>query len=387
MRFIPNCQLKVLPLFCHYIRMSSGSSLCSKLAAICVLSLLLVPASWALRDACVENTFLAVAGGTPFSVGGQDVRAVGQVLHDALKAYTASFHHAHQLVSLAVSGATPCEALLSNWTLHFRGRSRDPEVFQQARTWSLLRLIGVTWLQFRPETPPPPYLWISQVILRNEFWFLKTLFPLGKRQPTNILDLGGNCGMATLYMATLFPNSRVVLVEPSIDNFLTARVNTAHIPNVFQEHAAIAPTGYSRIDSVNINGVAMKSEVMQENALIVQSVDSLNHVRSKSVVPSYGIPYLMKKHRMEVSVRSGMLELCHLPAPSHQVPGPVWHRWWTFSRLTSRVLRGICLGQMGTVRSGCLVSRVCPWRSTTKFSQKAGRAPSSNRPCRGMASN
>ncbi len=106
--------------------------------------------------------------------------------------------------------------------------------------------------------------------------------------------------MATLYMATLFPDARVVLVEPSVSNFLTARANTADLPNVFQEHAAVALAGFSKVDSLDVNGKDISSEVGHENGLVVRSVGSLDRVHSMAVVPSVGIRHLMRKYRMKV---------------------------------------------------------------------------------------
>lgn len=223
----------------------------------------LLQASWASSDACIRQAFITPANGTP--IPKEAGRDYGTWYH-ALRRQTSAYKP-HQLVPLTVSGA-PCGGLLTNWSFYMRAHSLDVPTFKQ-------------------------------VILDHEFEFLRALFPLGRRQPATIIDLGGNFGMATLYMATLFPDARIVLVEPSVSNFLTARANTAHMPHVYQEHAAVGPTGFSKVDSLDVNGQGISSEVMHENGLVVRSVSSLDRVHSMAVVPSIGIPHIMRKYQMQ----------------------------------------------------------------------------------------
>jgi hypothetical protein len=99
-------------------------------AALCVLSLLLfVPARLASSDACIKQTFITPAHGTPISMeaGVGDFRTWLKAMRNHTSTYLP-----HQLVPLTVSGATPCGGLLANWTVHLRVRSQDAPTFKQA---------------------------------------------------------------------------------------------------------------------------------------------------------------------------------------------------------------------------------------------------------------
>ena len=280
-------------------------------STVLVLSLLLfIPGHAASTDECSGKAFITPMNGKPIPMAAG--RDYGTWYH-ALQAQTTAYL-AHQLVPLTVSGA-PCGGLLANWSFYMRAHSGDVPTFKQASPLLLCACVHAVGGQLTGRTssplsllfhPTPPHCTpaaLLQVILDHEFKFLRALFPLGRRQPATILDLGGNFGMATLYMATLFPEARIVLVEPSVSNFLTARANTAHMPHVYQEHAAIGPTGFSKVDSQDVNGQGISSEIMHESGLVVRSVSSLDRVHSTTVVPSISIPHLMRKYKMEV--RSG----------------------------------------------------------------------------------
>lgn len=49
----------------------------------------------------------------------------------------------------------------------------------------------------------------------------------------NIIDLGGNIGLASAYFASKFPKAKIVTVEPEASNFEVLRVNIAPYPNIF----------------------------------------------------------------------------------------------------------------------------------------------------------
>jgi FkbM family methyltransferase len=64
--------------------------------------------------------------------------------------------------------------------------------------------------------------------------FLKMLYPLvdSDTKIEYILDGGANCGMTTLILASLFPSSVIVSVEPDPQNFAILKKNTEHLSNV-----------------------------------------------------------------------------------------------------------------------------------------------------------
>lgn len=200
----------------------------------------------------------------------------------------------NSLVELKASH--PCRGFLASWHIYLRARSKDP---------------GTFW----------------QVILQNEFDFLRSLFPA--RPPEVILDLGGNCGLVTLYMATLFPSASLVMVEPSVSNFLTARVNTIHLPNVRHEHAGIwDTTGTKRIASTAMDGTSVlenKAKYGSHDAFKLERISSVDGQRPGIVVPTVTIPNLIEKYKLhEISFMKidveGAEELLFSPNHSSWLP-------------------------------------------------------------------
>ena len=48
----------------------------------------------------------------------------------------------------------------------------------------------------------------------------------------NIIDLGGNIGLTSAYLASKFPKAKIVTVEPEASNFEMLKVNIAPYPNI-----------------------------------------------------------------------------------------------------------------------------------------------------------
>jgi FkbM family methyltransferase len=57
--------------------------------------------------------------------------------------------------------------------------------------------------------------------------------------PRVIIDAGANVGLATVFYANRYPNSRIVAIEPELSNYEMLRKNIAHYPNVTPIHAAL----------------------------------------------------------------------------------------------------------------------------------------------------
>ncbi|MGH9480890.1 MAG: FkbM family methyltransferase, partial [Terriglobales bacterium] len=69
-----------------------------------------------------------------------------------------------------------------------------------------------------------------------------------RRAPPLILDLGANIGLAAIYLAKLFPQARILAVEPDRDNFALLQRNLAPFPQVLPLLAAVASAdGAARI--------------------------------------------------------------------------------------------------------------------------------------------
>jgi FkbM family methyltransferase len=57
--------------------------------------------------------------------------------------------------------------------------------------------------------------------------------------PRVIIDAGANVGLAAIFYANRYPNSRIVAIEPELSNYQMLRKNVAHYPNVVSIHAAL----------------------------------------------------------------------------------------------------------------------------------------------------
>jgi FkbM family methyltransferase len=77
----------------------------------------------------------------------------------------------------------------------------------------------------------------ANIFLRWEFKFLDNLFI--NREPKSILDLGGNCGLSSLYLGLRFASATIVSVEPYLPNFRLMRLNTAQTEKQFLELGSI----------------------------------------------------------------------------------------------------------------------------------------------------
>lgn len=71
-----------------------------------------------------------------------------------------------------------------------------------------------------------------------EFSVLARLYP--RDQTGVIIDAGGFIGSAALEMARLYPNARILTIEPSSENFALLRENTAGHPRIEPIRAALA---------------------------------------------------------------------------------------------------------------------------------------------------
>ena len=74
------------------------------------------------------------------------------------------------------------------------------------------------------------------------FWqvFLETEYALPlARKPRTILDAGANVGFASAYFANLYPDARILALEPEESNFKLLRRNVAPYPNVVPIQAAL----------------------------------------------------------------------------------------------------------------------------------------------------
>lgn len=122
-----------------------------------------------------------------------------------------------------------------------------------------------------------------QIIISNEFHFLRNVF---SQPPANVIDVGGNCGLASLFFSTLWPDARVIMVEPSPSNAAIARLNTFMCPHVIIENAAIwGDVGYATMSNISIVKTANDVQKKVEWGLTFEELPSAAGLHINNVVP------------------------------------------------------------------------------------------------------
>lgn len=66
----------------------------------------------------------------------------------------------------------------------------------------------------------------NQIFINEEYSRVIQLISLYKLEINNILDLGANIGLSSLYFRKHLPNSMIICVEPDVDNFKILKSNT-----------------------------------------------------------------------------------------------------------------------------------------------------------------
>lgn len=77
---------------------------------------------------------------------------------------------------------------------------------------------------------------LKEVFVENEY-----AVP-GITPPTNIVDIGGHAGFASIYFSLMFPNASIRTFEPDPANYTLLLLNTKGFPNIFARQAAGAGT-------------------------------------------------------------------------------------------------------------------------------------------------
>lgn len=73
--------------------------------------------------------------------------------------------------------------------------------------------------------------------------------------PKTIVDAGANVGMATLYYANKYPDSKIIAVEPELTNYAALVKNVSPYPNVVPVHAAL----WNRDGQINLGPTGLDS--------------------------------------------------------------------------------------------------------------------------------
>lgn len=90
-----------------------------------------------------------------------------------------------------------------------------------------------------------PDLNVALSCLGGEFEILKDVLP--ENYDGVIIDAGGYIGTATLAMSNLFPNSQIIIIEPSKENIEVLKVNVSGLKNVKIIYGALVGTQTNNI--------------------------------------------------------------------------------------------------------------------------------------------
>lgn len=131
---------------------------------------------------------------------------------------------------------------------------------------------------------------VQAVFFDREFAFLDKLFTAkGRQLPRRIMDVGANTGLAARYLASRFPEARIVAIEPDRHNFAMATLNTRHTPNVHMLWGGV----WNRSALLRI---AEELSCGGEICYVVTEIDwTPQGVKSLDIIPSYPIDHVMQR--------------------------------------------------------------------------------------------
>ncbi len=109
-----------------------------------------------------------------------------------------------------------------------------------------------------------------------------------------VVDLGANIGAAAIFFKLIFPDTRVVAVEPERENYELLLHNTASLDNVFAVEAAIAAErGTVDLIDPGKGAWAFQTGPTRGNGTVVSQVDAIT---IDDVIEASGgaVPFLLK---------------------------------------------------------------------------------------------
>ncbi|KAG2427746.1 hypothetical protein HXX76_012071 [Chlamydomonas incerta] len=137
---------------------------------------------------------------------------------------------------------------------------------------------------------------IEQHICKCDFCGLSRQLPLERHSVLNVLDLGGNCGLAATVLAAVYPNARVVTVEPGTSTFQLLAVNTAHNRRI----QAVYGAAWGSSTLITLNGAIYDHNATQEATDWATSVGPLQAAAASisDLVPAWTVDDLLAKYHM-----------------------------------------------------------------------------------------
>lgn len=111
-------------------------------------------------------------------------------------------------------------------------------------------------------------------------------YPNFKTDEINIIDAGANIGLASVFFANKFKNSKIISIEPDSDNFEMLKKNTSHYKNINIYNAAL----WNEKKYLNIidKGWGTRGFMIEENK-----------EKKENSVQSYSVLDLMKENKMK----------------------------------------------------------------------------------------
>ena len=83
------------------------------------------------------------------------------------------------------------------------------------------------------------YIRTPLIFRKEDEWLIEPIFkereytiPINRFRPEFILDCGANIGTSAVYFANVYPDAKILSVEPDTENFELLKLNTSPYPNI-----------------------------------------------------------------------------------------------------------------------------------------------------------
>ena len=101
-----------------------------------------------------------------------------------------------------------------------------------------------------------------------------------------IIDCGAHIGLATKYFSLIYPHSKLICIEPVIDNFNQARINNLKYHNVeFLNKAVGAEEGKGSIYNPKLGNNACRINRNEEGDINIISINSILKNSGEGIIP------------------------------------------------------------------------------------------------------
>lgn len=114
------------------------------------------------------------------------------------------------------------------------------------------------------------------------------------REPENIIDAGGNIGLAAIFYAVKFPKAQIVTIEPDSDNFYLLCENIKPYPNIKAVRGAVWDKT-TELCIVNRKNAVWDNGTLNAGKYIVGE----DKVDGEIIVPAYTIDNIIEKYNMD----------------------------------------------------------------------------------------